>query len=461
MLIGREDEQRTLDALRRRRPGRAQRRAGADAVRPGSARPRCWRTRVGAADRVPAAAGARGRAAEHDLPFAGLARVLGPLLGGRGGPPGAAGARPRRRAGAAHGGRRGPVRGVGGRADPADPGRESGPLGLVVDDAHLLDTPSAQALAFVARRLLVDAVVVLVAVRPGTGEAVARPAQPSTWGRWPRDAAARWPTSSAATALSARGSAAGSPRSAPATRSRSGRWPRARRPLEQLRRRTPEVPRWSRRRSRERTAAIGPTGAPRAAGGRRRVRRPGRDRARPAPPRGCRWTCSAEPRRSVSHRRRPTGSRSRTRSSRPRSTPSIAPERAAPAARRRGGRAGPGRRRPSGAGTGARPCWAPTTRSPPTLEQGRPGPRERGAFAVASAALRARRAPSPRTREARAPSGFLAAGEAAWLAGEDAGRRPRCSTRRRRAGPASGPGRSPWPGRWPPWAGRSRTRATS
>ena len=43
---------------------------------------------------------------------------------------------------------------------------ESGPLGLV-DDAHLLDTPSAQALAFVARRLLVDAVFLLAAVRPG------------------------------------------------------------------------------------------------------------------------------------------------------------------------------------------------------------------------------------------------------------------------------------------------------
>ena len=41
---------------------------------------------------------------------------------------------------------------------PADPGRaRSGPVGLIVDDAHLLDRPSAEALAFACRRLLADA----------------------------------------------------------------------------------------------------------------------------------------------------------------------------------------------------------------------------------------------------------------------------------------------------------------
>lgn len=48
---------------------------------------------------------------------------------------------------------------------------ESGPVALVVDDAHLLDTSSAQALAFVARRVLVDSVLVLAATRPGESDA--------------------------------------------------------------------------------------------------------------------------------------------------------------------------------------------------------------------------------------------------------------------------------------------------
>jgi DNA-binding CsgD family transcriptional regulator len=43
---------------------------------------------------------------------------------------------------------------------------EEQPTAVVVDDAHLLDLPSAEALAFVARRLVADALLVLVAVRP-------------------------------------------------------------------------------------------------------------------------------------------------------------------------------------------------------------------------------------------------------------------------------------------------------
>lgn len=42
---------------------------------------------------------------------------------------------------------------------------EDGPLAVLVDDAHLLDPPSAQALCFAARRLTADPVVVLLAVR--------------------------------------------------------------------------------------------------------------------------------------------------------------------------------------------------------------------------------------------------------------------------------------------------------
>jgi DNA-binding CsgD family transcriptional regulator len=44
---------------------------------------------------------------------------------------------------------------------------EDAPIGLVVDDAHLLDRPSAEALAFACRRLLADPVFVLAAARLG------------------------------------------------------------------------------------------------------------------------------------------------------------------------------------------------------------------------------------------------------------------------------------------------------
>ena len=43
---------------------------------------------------------------------------------------------------------------------------EDAPVALVVDDAHLLDRPSAGALAFACRRLLADPVLVLLAARP-------------------------------------------------------------------------------------------------------------------------------------------------------------------------------------------------------------------------------------------------------------------------------------------------------
>jgi len=43
---------------------------------------------------------------------------------------------------------------------------EDGPVLLTVDDAHALDTPSAEALAFVARRLMAEGVAVLATARP-------------------------------------------------------------------------------------------------------------------------------------------------------------------------------------------------------------------------------------------------------------------------------------------------------
>lgn len=48
---------------------------------------------------------------------------------------------------------------------------EERPTIVVVDDAHLLDRPSAEALAFVSRRLVADALLVLVALRPDETDA--------------------------------------------------------------------------------------------------------------------------------------------------------------------------------------------------------------------------------------------------------------------------------------------------
>ncbi|WP_199421760.1 AAA family ATPase [Actinotalea solisilvae] len=50
---------------------------------------------------------------------------------------------------------------------------EDAPLAVLVDDAHLLDAPSAEALVFAARRLVADPVAVLVGVRTGEGGAAA------------------------------------------------------------------------------------------------------------------------------------------------------------------------------------------------------------------------------------------------------------------------------------------------
>ncbi len=168
MLIGRRDEQRTLDALL------SGARVGRSGVLVLSGDAGLGKSALLTHARE-AAHGFRlleglGTPAERDLPFAGLARVLQPLLGRLDDLP-----QPQAHAlGVALALR------SGGAVDRfavsaaaltlLTRAAESGPLGIVVDDAHLLDTPSAQALAFVARRLLVDAVFVLVAVRPAVGE---------------------------------------------------------------------------------------------------------------------------------------------------------------------------------------------------------------------------------------------------------------------------------------------------
>jgi DNA-binding CsgD family transcriptional regulator len=111
----------------------------------------------------------RGTEAERDLPFAGLGQLLAPLinlapvlpapqataievaLALREGPP------PHRFAVAAG------TLGLVGRA------AEDGPVGIVVDDGHLVDPASADALAFAARRVGADPVFIAVAARDGTG----------------------------------------------------------------------------------------------------------------------------------------------------------------------------------------------------------------------------------------------------------------------------------------------------
>jgi DNA-binding CsgD family transcriptional regulator len=112
---------------------------------------------------------AQGSDAEHDVPFGALAQLLRPTPDELDRLPG-----PQAQAlGVALALREGPV------ADRLAVGAgllslltrygEHRPLGILVDDAHLLDRPSAEALAFACRRFLADSVFVVVAARPGEG----------------------------------------------------------------------------------------------------------------------------------------------------------------------------------------------------------------------------------------------------------------------------------------------------
>ncbi|MEV6272492.1 AAA family ATPase [Kribbella sp. NPDC051936] len=112
---------------------------------------------------------ARGTEAEREVPFAALLQLLRPALGGLDRIPG-----PQRSA-LASALALGPD-----AARPADRFAvgaatlslicryaESAPLALLIDDAHLLDRPSAEALLFAARRLVADPIVLLIAARLG------------------------------------------------------------------------------------------------------------------------------------------------------------------------------------------------------------------------------------------------------------------------------------------------------
>lgn len=116
-----------------------------------------------------------GTESERDLPFAGLAALLRPLHDRIELLPGpqaeALGVALALRAGAGDGGRTDRFAVSAGLLTLLTQAGEEVPTAVVVDDAHLLDRPSAEALAFVCRRLVADAVLVLVAVRPDETDA--------------------------------------------------------------------------------------------------------------------------------------------------------------------------------------------------------------------------------------------------------------------------------------------------
>src|SRR4051794_6882461 len=165
MLIWREPESARVDSLL------AQARAGASAVlvlrgEPGIGKSTLCRYAIEQAQGMTVLA-SRGVESEAELPYAALGDLLRPVLGHLGAIPGPQAAA---LAGAL----------AVGPAAPAEPftmaaatlsllaaAAEEAPLLALVDDAHWLDRPSAQAISFAARRLGAEGVAVLVAGRSG------------------------------------------------------------------------------------------------------------------------------------------------------------------------------------------------------------------------------------------------------------------------------------------------------
>jgi DNA-binding CsgD family transcriptional regulator len=116
---------------------------------------------------------ARGAVAEREIPFGGLLQLLRPAIGDLDRIPA-----PQRDALAAALALR-----SGAAADRFPIGAatlslicryaESAPVALLIDDAHLLDRPSAEALLFAARRLLADPIMLLVSARAGESHPLA------------------------------------------------------------------------------------------------------------------------------------------------------------------------------------------------------------------------------------------------------------------------------------------------
>lgn len=163
MLIGRGAERRAVDALL---SDATVSRGGALLI---TGEPGIGKTRLleYASDRAAAFRLLRvtGSETEQDLPFAGLAALLRPLLDRIDELP-----EPQAEAlGIAlslrHGGAVDRFAVCAGVLTLVTQAAEAGPVGLVVDDAHWVDRASAEAIAFTGRRLLADPVFVLVASR--------------------------------------------------------------------------------------------------------------------------------------------------------------------------------------------------------------------------------------------------------------------------------------------------------
>ncbi|WP_112244282.1 AAA family ATPase [Kribbella monticola] len=165
MLIGRETERRVIERLV------AGARVGTSGVllitgEPGIGKSALMAEAVTLADGLRVLR-ARGTEAEREIPFGGLLQLLRPALGELAHIPA-----PQRDALAAA-----LALSPGAAADRFAVGAatlslicryaESAPVAILVDDAQLLDRPSAEALLFAARRLLADPIVLLVAARAG------------------------------------------------------------------------------------------------------------------------------------------------------------------------------------------------------------------------------------------------------------------------------------------------------
>ena len=114
-----------------------------------------------------------GTETEADLPFAGLHRLLRPVLSGADELP----RRQREAILAAFGLSDGSASdlflvGLAALTLLADPAAQS-PLLLLVEDAHWLDRPSLQVIAFIAHRIESDAILLLAVARDGTGADIA------------------------------------------------------------------------------------------------------------------------------------------------------------------------------------------------------------------------------------------------------------------------------------------------
>src|ERR1700729_543603 len=110
---------------------------------------------------------ARGIESEADVPFAGLLELLRPALGALSDVPAPQAAALESALALRPGGAQDRFAVGAATLSLLAAYAEEAPVLVLIDDAHWLDTPSAEALLFAIRRLLADSVAVLIAVREG------------------------------------------------------------------------------------------------------------------------------------------------------------------------------------------------------------------------------------------------------------------------------------------------------